>query len=316
MPNGNISLCGHMVNPQSFNTLEKLENSSWLNNLKKQFDDDQFPNECIRCKQEELGKKSVRQHANDRDKILSAIKKDYLIVGGILDNICNSACQFCNEDLSTKIGSLMHGKNYRLVNNVDAFSNLPQDRIVELDINGGEPSNSPNYLKLLQNLPTNIKIVRINTNASRYISEIEKIINNDIKVIVTISLDGISSVYEYARWPLSWDKFNETVDKYIELRGNNKLLSLDFWTTISAYTIGDFNNIKQYAKEKHINFEFGLLQAPDCLQIKYKNPLTLRGINNLHGVAVDRDNTNELLLYLQQQDKLRGTNFENCYNWS
>jgi hypothetical protein len=317
MPDGKVGVCGHMIDSKSFNTLDELENSSWINNIKIQFDNNQLPNECLRCQQEEeLGKKSIRQHSNDRHKILKSIKEDYLIVGGILDNICNSACQFCNEDLSTKIGSLIHGKNYKLVNNINTFNNLPQDRIVELDINGGEPSNSPNYLSILQNLPKNVRVVRINTNASRYVSEIENIISNGIKVIVTISLDGTDKIYEYARWPLTWNKFNETVEKYLETRSKNKLLSLDFWTTVSAYTIGDFNNIKQYAVSKDIDFEFGILQTPDCLNIKYTNPLTISGINNLSGVAIDRDNTVELKHYLQHQDKLRGTNFENCYNWT
>ena len=39
-----------------------------------------------------------------------------------------------------------------------------RNRIVELDVNGGEPTASKNYKKLLSNLPSNIRIVRINTN--------------------------------------------------------------------------------------------------------------------------------------------------------
>jgi molybdenum cofactor biosynthesis enzyme MoaA len=321
MEDGSIGICGHMIDPQSFPSFQLLQDSTYLRNLQSK---DLFPPECARCKQEEdLGYKSIRQHAIEKHKFLSKMDNEYLIVGGILDNICNSACQFCSENLSTKIGNLKHGKNYFTINNYEKFFEFPQDKIVELDINGGEPSNSRNYKKLLENLPPNLKILRINTNCSKFIENIDKILKNKIKVIVTISLDGTERIYEYARYPLKWNTFNKVLKQYIDLRKNNSLLELNFWSTLSAYTIGDLDKMKSFAKDKDVKISFGILHEPEELNIKYLNPLTLSAKSKISQsdnlfdlIASDYDNSKELYAYITEQDKIRRTNYENCYNWT
>jgi len=316
MPSGKIGLCGHMTEIKSFDDLDALESSRWLSEVKATMIDGSWPSECKRCKDEESrGEKSIRLNAVERHNILSRIKDDYLIIGGILDNICNSACQFCTENLSTKIGSLKHGSNYKLFDNKKVFDNIPQDRIIELDINGGEPSNSPNYASLLANPPPNVKVIRINTNASRYIDEIEHLIQKGIKIIITISLDGIDNTYEYVRWPLNWNRFNSVIDRYRSLRDKHPALSLDFWTTISAYTIRDLDAIRSFAIDKGIDISMGRLNDPAELDVRYSNPLTLPH-KHIVGVAIDEDNSDALLAYIKAQDALRGTNYEDCYNWA
>ena len=168
---------------------------------------DQWPKECVRCKRsEDVNQDSIRIKSIDRHKILKPLKEDYLVVGGVLDNICNSACQSCNSELSTKIGSL-ESKHYTKLNNIDKFWELPQSRILEVDVNGGEPTASKNYKKILANLPENTKIVRMNTNGSRMIKELEDILKKRIMVIVTLSFDGTGNVHDYVRWPIKWTNY-------------------------------------------------------------------------------------------------------------
>ena len=113
---------------------------------------DRWPEECTRCKQSEETKgESIRTNSITRHKMLHPVRKDYLIVGGVLDNVCNSACQSCNSGLSTKLGSL-ESKNYPRVDNFEVFKKLPQERIIELDVSGGEPTASKNYKKILETL--------------------------------------------------------------------------------------------------------------------------------------------------------------------
>ena len=107
-----------------------------------------------RCEQSEKTKgESIRTNSITRHKMLKPVRGNYLIVGGVLDNVCNSACQSCNPGLSTKIGSLS-SKDYPRVNNVEVFKRLPRDRMIELDINGGEPTARKNYKRFLQNFET------------------------------------------------------------------------------------------------------------------------------------------------------------------
>ena len=307
-PNGSIGKCGHMTNAKEFKTFKDLHKSQWLKKIELDMVLDDWPDECIRCKQtEEVTGESIRTKSIERHKILHPLKEDYLVVGGVLDNICNSACQTCNAKLSTKIGSLE--KNYIKTNNFAKFFKLPQSRILEVDVNGGEPTASKNYKKLLANLPRQTKIVRMNTNGSRMIDEIITLLKKKIMVIVTISFDGIGNVHDYVRWPIKWEKFTKTVEKYKKLQEQYKLLKLDFWTTVSCLNVGDLPNIIEYAKNKNIPHAWAFLNTPDALNVKYKNNLTTRAKHIiLDKIAIAEDNSNQLELFIKRQDYIRKIN--------
>lgn len=307
MPNGKLVRCGHMVRPPQFDTLEELDSSEWLKELKE---NDSWPQECIRCKQsEELKQPSLRTYALQFHK--TQIKKDYLIVGGVLDNICNSACLFCDETYSTKIGSLK-SKKYIKINNTKRFWGLPIDRIVQLDLNGGEPSASKNYMNVLKNLPPNVKSIRVNTNASMVISELETIQKQGIKITVTVSFDGVGEVYDYIRWPTKWTKFVDNLNEYKKMN----LHDVNLWTTINALNIGNLDNIFQFVEENQLNHSYALLDSPTELNIKYTNKYTTeakqqlkhpKSIIVLEKCAIDINNDKELAQFLIDQEKLRKT---------
>ena len=326
---GTIGKCGHMTNAKGFKTFKDLHKSQWLKKIELDMTLDAWPDECIRCKQtEEVTGESIRTKSIERHKILHPLKEDYLIVGGVLDNICNSACQTCNANLSTKIGSLE--KNYIKTNNLQKFFGLPQHRILEVDVNGGEPTASKNYKRILNNLPANTKIVRMNTNGSRMIDEIITLLKKKIMVIVTISFDGIGDIHDYVRWPIKWEKFTKTVQEYKKLQKQYKLLKLNFWTTVSCLNIEDFPNIIKYASDNNIDHDWAFLNTPDVLNVKYKNPFTVNAkieflaSNNkmLHAmasqIATDSDNTDggtiannpNLSLFIKKQDYLRKINIK------
>ena len=69
------------------------------------------------------------------------------------------------------------------------------------------------------------------TNANKLIHSMTNIANNlisitvpsrlkKIKVIITISLDGTGKIFEYARYPLNWENFNNVLQQYINLQKN------------------------------------------------------------------------------------------------
>lgn len=313
---GTIGKCGHMVNAPGFATYSDLENSKWLNDKEKQMEAGQWPKECVRCRRtEESGVKSVRQASIDRHRLLHPLKNDYLIVGGVLDNICNSACQTCNAGLSTKIGSLQ-SKNYPRVDNYNTFLNIPQKRILEVDVSGGEPTASKNYKELLLNLPPHTKIVRMNTNGSRMIGELESVLERGIKVIVTLSLDGINNVHDYVRWPIKWSLYDDTVAKYIKLKKKYKLLDIDTWTTVSCLNIMDLPNIMEYASSHDLKHNWSFLEQPSVLNVKYKNKFTVP-VKHLYPdqVAIEENNDEALSHFLKKQDTLRGIDINDYFNF-
>ena len=316
MRNGTVGKCGHMVNGRGFDSFKELEDSEWLKGVKETMAKDQWPKECVRCEQSEKVKnESVRTNSIQRHKLLKPIRDDYLIVGGVLDNTCNSACQSCNSGLSTKIGALESKKDFPRVDNFEVFKKLPQERIIEFDVNGGEPTASKNYKKILQDLPENVKIVRMNTNGSRMIKELETVLERNIMVIVTMSLDGLGNVHDYTRWPIKWKDYVKTVDAYQQLQKKYKLLQLDMWTTVSCLNVKTLPDIIDFTKKKNIPHDWAFLDSPNVLNIRYKNRFTEEAKHvSPQEIAIDEDNSHLLELFMKRQDKLRGIDYRDYFN--
>ena len=279
-PNGTVSRCGHMTNAPQYPLLEDMESSLWLANTKELFKFGTWPKECVRCQEIEVeSPSSIRIHAIALHE--SESDSNYLQVGGVLDNVCNAACQTCNPDCSTRIGALT-GNNFPVVNNSEAYWKLPQERIRHLDINGGEPSYSKNYKKILANLPPNLRTLRLNTNCNIVLDELTKIAQRGIAVTVTVSCDGIGPVHEFMRWPISWETFYLNLMQYKTMP-----VKLNLWTTVSVLNVDDLPNIQQFAQEHGIDHGYAYLKMPAELSV-----------DNTDLVARDT--------YIRKQKQLRG----------
>ena len=275
--NGTISRCGHMINPPQFDLLADIESSMWLAKTKEKMVNNEWPAECSRCQETEPN--SIRQYAIKLNN--QTAQENYLQVGGVLDNLCNAACQTCNEKLSTRIGSL-NGPGFPITNNLEKFWQLPQDRVVHLDINGGEPAYSKNYKQLLKNLPPNLKTLRLNTNCSTVLTELVEIANRGVEVTVTASCDGIGSVFEFVRWPILWQDFYNNLMTYKTMP-----VTLNLWTTVSVLNVDDLPNIQKFAQEHNIDHSYAYLKSPFEL-------------------SVDNTDAGAREAYIQKQKQLRG----------
>jgi MoaA/NifB/PqqE/SkfB family radical SAM enzyme len=234
-----------------------MESSAWLQQIKNQMAQDQWPIECARCQETEPN--SVRQYSIELDKQTS--QRDYLQVGGVLDNLCNAACLTCDENLSTRIGSLK-GRTFPLISNYQGFLSLPRERIMHLDINGGEPSYSKNYKAILKNLPPNLRTLRLNTNGSTVLTELTDIVDRGIEVTVTVSCDGIGSMHELMRWPITWKTFFDNLMIYRSMP-----VKLNLWTTVSVLNAEDLANIQSFAREHGIDHSYAYLKNPWQLSV-------------------------------------------------
>jgi MoaA/NifB/PqqE/SkfB family radical SAM enzyme len=246
-----------MVNAPKFDSLAEMESSMWLIKVREKMSSGQWPSECQRCQETEPN--SIRSYAVNLHE--QTDYEDYLQVGGVLDNVCNAACLTCNEDLSTRIGNL-NGTKFPVYNNLDRFWQLPQERILHLDINGGEPSYSKNYKRLLQNLPPNLKTLRLNTNCSTVLTELLDIAQRGIKVTVTVSCDGIGQVHDTVRWPVTWKTFYDNLMSY-----KNMPVNLNLWTTVSVLNVDDLPNIQAFAREHGIDHSWAYLNQPWQLSV-------------------------------------------------
>ena len=283
-PNGTVSTCGHMVGAAQFDSLEQMRESRWLRKKKEQFEQDIWPTECVRCQEVEAdAPSSVRIHALALDALET--DPDYLQVGGVLDNICNATCLTCSPECSTRIGALS-SKTFSIVDNSNRFWDLPQERIRHLDINGGEPSYSKNYKKILNDLPPNLQTLRLNTNCSRVLTELADIAQRGVEVTVTVSCDGIGPVHEFVRWPIPWQQFYDNLMVYRSMP-----VKLNLWTTVSVLNVHDLSNIQSFAEQHGIDHSWAYLKTPWEL-------------------AVDNPDVDAQQAYIRQQKQLRGIDLD------
>ena len=311
--------CCVMTDAPLFDSYDEMMGSEWLATTKKLFASDQWPAECVRCKdQEEIGLKSDRLQWTDFHKdLLIDHGSDYLTVSMMLDNICNTACQFCSPHISSKLASLQPVPlKIRQVGSYE--EKLPLHRITQIDLEGGEPSNSKNVKQLLTNLPQRVNTIKMYTNARSFLDELVPVAERGINIQISISLDGVGAVQEYIRWPTQWSEFCETIEQYKELQIRfPDTVSLCFKTTTCALNIADVPNIINFAEKQNIVHSMSQLAYPQALHISYENSYTISARKQLEkspselcqklaqGVATQKENQQEIDKFIDQQDTLR-----------
>lgn len=306
-----------------FDTVEELYASDWYKLTKRKMETDEWPDDCSSCRErEERGFGSLRKFTSSWHESHSKICSDYLHVEVSTDNICNSACQFCYDGASTKIGSLKDGKNYLRVNNMSKFNSLPLDRITKLDIVGGEPSHSPIARSLLSNLPKNVSVLRFTTNCTRVMSELIPKMEMGMKVFLTVSLDGVDAVYDYVRWPIKYSEVTKNLAQYVSWTKKYENFRLRVSTTVCALNAADLPNIWKATDALGIPAEhtnYFMVVWPNALNPKHVNYLTTqakyecslsndqRVISAVSLLASDQiENNDELQRFIGEQDALRG----------
>ena len=311
--------CCVMTDAPLFDSYDEMKQSQWFMKTKELFSNNQWPTECIRCQeQENLGLKSDRlQWIDYHQDLLTNHGSDYLMVSMMLDNVCNTACQFCSPHISSKLASI---QNYPLkIRQVGSYEDkLPLDRITQIDLEGGEPSNSKNVKTLLDNLPHRVKTLKMYTNARTFLDELVPLVEKGIEIQISISLDGIDQVQEYLRWPTLWTEFSNTLQKYKDLQQRfPKLVNLCFKTTVCALNIRDVPNIIEFAKQQNIVHSISQLAYPAVLHISATNSYTIAAKEILSnsqdelckklalGLATGKDNQQEIEEFIATQDKFR-----------
>ena len=307
-----------MVNEPRFNSLIEMEQSKWLADIKEKLTNDIWPAECVRCKQrEDIGEGSMRTMSNDNNEQLSKVNENYLIVDVIIDTICNAACQICSSKVSST-----YAKTFDIAVNkfkgLPILQQLPADRIVQLDILGGEPGASKKAKQFMSTLVyqyPNLQTVRINSNGSIIIPEVQSLLDKGVTVDLCFSMDGTTKVFEYCRWPIKWNTFLSTLTYYANLRNKYLNLIVSTWSSFSAFSIADLPYIIIATQDLNVPHGGAGITFPAVIAIQRTNFLTLAAKQILSGtplaqlIATDvNDNSAELTAFIKRNDAARGIN--------
>jgi sulfatase maturation enzyme AslB (radical SAM superfamily) len=156
----------------------------------------------------------------------------------------------------------------------------------------------------------------VNTNGSRLLPNIKKILDKNIKLIVTLSLDGVGNVHDYVRWPITWKNYTSIVAQYVELKEQYSNLTLEAWTTVHSLNVENFDAIVDYANQMHLNHDWAFLNTPRPLNPIYTNAFTVNAKNNLKDtnvalkIATHENNQQKLDSFIAKQDSIRNINIK------
>lgn len=231
--------------------------SEQLNKLRLKFINDEFPEECHRCKNEEDGnKQSLRQLMPTYFPNINNIYDEYIKSGKWVDgplaittktsNICNLACRSCagwdsslfkEEGLhyASSYGGEIANNDYEKTNGIRRF--IPRrDRahmeyagfneigknVVKLEFFGGEPFLNKTHIDLLEYLVSTGQskncTLFYSTNCMQYpLARLHKAWGSFKRIELGLSMDGIGDKFEYLRWPGKWDKARRNIERIIEL---------------------------------------------------------------------------------------------------
>lgn len=311
---GHVRPCCMMLNTPKFTSVGEMRNSQWFSDTLKKAENHQWPDECSICKTyEHHNEVSLRQHSITKHEVFKKYDKDYLILDLAPNNICNAACLTC-DGASSSFYAKTFGTTRLTSANFDDIVSLMTDKVVQIEFSGGDPLYSKLIDKMLPYIPSSVKKIRINTNGSTYF-DFTKLLEQKIIVELTLSIDAVGELFNYVRWPLDFDTVDSNIQRWIDLRITYSRLQLAINTVVSALNVSKLSSIEQYAKEKNIGYYYNFLKKPDVLDIKYKNFLTKQADNVTYKLPIgtDRDNTEELIAWLEKNDQARGTSYKNYY---
>jgi organic radical activating enzyme len=324
-------------------TLKEYSGSAFLTQIRQEFQQDQWPAGCVRCKIEEQNNiKSKRQLDHDRWHKHYAqykIHSDQWLTASIaFGNICNLKCITCGSHSSSRWHDEyleIYGKNFQPVkfyrsDFVDDFvSQAPG--IIHLDIPGGEPflSGVAEQKKLLNHYVESGQAHDISlhytTNATVFPdSEWWQLWSHFREIDIQLSLDGVGARYEYIRYPASWEDTEHTVLRYIQQEKSIPNLILSVSHTVSAYNIFYLDEFfawcynrglpKPWLGRVHNPAHMSPAVWPDKEHIVKKLQLSqFDDVNTWAGMIAD---TNESHLFdefckkLHQHDQYRGLDFK------
>lgn len=239
-----------------------------------------------------LSARSTPHYNNFLHSHLNNGKSDYYPVDFQIDlgNVCNSACIMCDPEASSKLSvdyKKLHKSNpvqfYNptpyaswtsdpaLLNKfLNELNKLPDVKYIQLL--GGETLYDPAFYKICNKLiesnsSKNI-IVGTTTNGTIYDHRIENIINHFKEFHLGISIETVTALNDYIRYPSDVNSIIANIKKFLTLRKNNNL-HISLRITPNIFTIYEMDQLLEFMIENNITAEScNILTTPSVLRIE------------------------------------------------
>lgn len=204
------------------------------------------------------------------------------------DPVCNAKCIMCGPNYSSLWAaeegierSVSDTKKNTFINNID----LSQLR--RLYFNGGEPLLTSDHISILKRIPDLSQIeVSYNTNGSQWpTDETLKLWSQTKSVFVNFSIDGTDQVFEYTRYPLSWETVSKNVEQMLKILPNVYVgvsYVAGIHNLLDIYETQDWWN--QTTKDSLQATNFSVHPVHGVLSVEFANTKLKKAFNNYLGI--------------------------------
>ena len=223
-------------------------------------------------------------------------KKDYtsdliLMADISMGNTCNYECVMCDPSASSLVYSdwikrkdsefveryTKNNPDYFNIVKFDGFKNIKYKEYIDfvikhnkhlkhLKLLGGEPLLDNNLLDMLANLDDkikkNLKITFITNGSVDILSVLDRIgVFNHMHI--SVSLEGVGRVQEFARAKSNWDIVSNNI-----LNALNHGIDITVHHSFQTTTVLGFVDLLNWCKQHSIKLSCGLVEDPDYLSIR------------------------------------------------
>jgi organic radical activating enzyme len=227
-----------------------------------------LPKACDQCWIDEArGIKSLRQGANENFKKVDPTK-GIMSLDLRINNLCNLACTMCNSHASTLWGKIKNKDSFLALSTQEMdYVKQISGNLEMVSIQGGEPFYGNAFVDFVDQLPNKSQIsLEIFTNVvSADVDKIAQWAQQFARVSINASADGTQELYTQIRWPTTWQKFENKIQK---IKNINNVGITFFYTvqSINATGILDFVNWRNSTLPNSY-IEFSLANYPECLTL-------------------------------------------------
>lgn len=247
--------------------------------VKQQMLDGVRPQACVKCwNLEDAGIKSDRLIKNEtldfyadknvKDLFAQCVDKKSKIVSYKIEtnNVCNSTCVTCGSYSSSAWAKLEkdHGKQSSRtwqITNTDIDSVIDYATAESITFRGGEPFMSKTNFHILEKLVRhqNTKcFVSFVTNGSFDLTDKQtNLIKKFPNLNFCFSIDGTDSVFDYLRYPLSFEKIKQNIEF---CKRNEIIASVSY--TLSNLNILYHNRTVSWFEQNNLNFIVNPVYSP------------------------------------------------------
>jgi sulfatase maturation enzyme AslB (radical SAM superfamily) len=208
-----------------------------------------------------------------------------------LGNKCNSACIMCNPEASSRLEpdyKKLHKINAELFAQPATYTSWTRDhnnvkRFVEqissiknlryVHFLGGETLYEEAFYAICDRLIDSGKapniIIGTTTNGTIYNDNIKKYVQNFQQFHLGISIESVTDLNDYVRWPGKIDSILPNIDKFLQLRDTCPELFVSLRITPNVFTVWEIDKLFTYMIENQVIAEScNILHKPDCLRIE------------------------------------------------